>query len=370
MAATGARAATAGPWRASKDTVTVAASQHEYQSKDRAMLFSLDELRAAAALVHSRMPPTPLHFWPQLSEPTGARIWIKHENHAPTGAFKVRGGITFIDWLGRTHPDCPGIITATRGNHGQSQARAATAAGLKAVIYVPHGNSAEKNAAMRAYGANLREFGTDFDEAREEAMRVAAAEGLFPVPPFHKELVRGVATYAMEMFEAKPDLDRVYVPIGCGSGICGVIAARDALGLRTRIVGVVAAEAPAALLSFRAGRMTETPAAQTFADGLAVRVPVPEAFAVYAAGIDDIVAVSEEEIAGAVRCLYRATHNLAEGAGAAALAALLKEKARLSGRDVGIILSGANIDTAWMATILQENTPRPAALDQGPNCAR
>ncbi|MFZ9133881.1 MAG: pyridoxal-phosphate dependent enzyme, partial [Gemmobacter sp.] len=188
-------------------------------------MFTTEELQAATALVHRHMAPTPLYAWPQLARRLGATVWVKHENHGPTGAFKVRGGITFIDWLRRTHPDCPGIVTATRGNHGQSQARAARAAGLRAVVYAPRGNSTEKNAAMRAFGAELHEVGDDFDAAREAAMAAGAAEGLFAVPPFHRELVRGVATYAWEMFTAKPDLHPVYVPIGCGSGICGVIAA-------------------------------------------------------------------------------------------------------------------------------------------------
>lgn len=321
------------------------------------MIFSRDELVSACRLVHMQMSPTPLYDWPQLSALAGTHLWIKHENHAPTGAFKVRGGITFIDWLKRSHPDCKGIITATRGNHGQSQARAAIDAGLKAVIYVPRGNSAEKNTAMRAYGADLREFGEDFDEAREEAMRVAAQEGVFPVPSFHLELVRGVATYAMEMFMTRPELDRVYVPIGCGSGICGVIAARDALGLRTKVIGVVSEQAQTALLSRQAGQMVATKTARTFADGLAVRVPVAEAFAIYAKGAEDIIAVSEDEIADAVRHFYRATHNLAEGAGAAALAGALKQKNQIAGENIGVILSGANIDAAWMKKILDGKTP-------------
>ncbi len=215
--------------------------------------FTTDDLAAAAALVHRQMQPTPLLAWPTLSQRAGATVWVKHENHTPTGAFKVRGGITFIDWLRRTHPACPGVVTATRGNHGQSQARAARAAGLRALVYVPRGNSVEKNAAMRAFGAELVEFGADFDAARIEAMRVGAGERAVPVPPFHRELVRGVATYAWEIFRAKPDLDTVYVPIGCGSGICGVIAARDALGLKTKVVGVVSAGAPTARLSAEAG---------------------------------------------------------------------------------------------------------------------
>lgn len=320
--------------------------------------FSRDELEAAAALVHRQMSATPQYAWPQLAEALGCTVWVKHENHGPTGAFKVRGGITFIDWLRRAHPDRPGIITATRGNHGQSQARAARAAGLRAVIYVPRGNSVEKNAAMRAFGAELVEFGEDFDTARVEAMRVAEAEGLYPVPPFHRELVRGVATYALEFFTAAPELDTVYVPIGCGSGICGVIAARDALGLRTKVVGVVSTEAAGAKLSAEAGHVVETQSARTFADGMAVRVPVAAALAIYRAGAERIVAVSEEEVAEAMRLTFRAIHNTAEGAGAAALAALMQERERMRGRTVGVILSGGNIDTPWMAEVLRGGTPR------------
>ncbi|MCW5689437.1 MAG: threonine dehydratase [Pseudolabrys sp.] len=315
-------------------------------------MFALDEIEDAARLVYRQMQPTPQYVWPLLGERAGATVWVKHENHTPTGAFKVRGGITFIDWLRRTHPDVPGIVTATRGNHGQSQARAATAAGLKAKILVPFGNSVEKNAAMRAFGADLIEFGSDFDEARLEAMRLAEVEGLFPVPPFHRELARGVATYALELFTAARDLDTVYVPIGCGSGICGTIAVRDALGLATEVVGVVSTEAAGAKLSYEAGKLIETNSANTIADGMAVRVPVKEAFDIYSKGASRIVAVSDDEIGAAMRILYRDTHNLAEGAGAAGLAALLQEKDRMRGKKVGIILSGGNVDLPLYAKIL------------------
>ncbi|MGI1663417.1 threonine dehydratase [Palleronia sp. KMU-117] len=324
---------------------------------EEAGMFTKDELHAAAALVGTQMPPTPQYAWPLLRQRLGAEVWVKHENHTPTGAFKVRGGITFIDWLRRSQPDCPGIVTATRGNHGQSQARAARAAGLRALVYVPHGNSVEKNAAMRAFGADLVEHGADFDEARLEAFRVAEAEGLHIVPPFHRELVRGVATYALELFTAAPHLHTVYVPIGCGSGICGVIAARDALGLKTNVVGVVSAAAQCARLSVEAGRLVETPTARTFADGMAVRVPVAEAFEVYSTGAERIVAVSDAEIAEAIRVYYSDTHNLAEGAGAAPLAALMQERGRMQGRAVGVILCGGNIDAGWMRTVLSGGVP-------------
>lgn len=321
------------------------------------MRFTVEELAAAADLVHGQMSPTPQYHWPGLSAATGAEVWVKHENHAPTGAFKVRGGITFMDWLRRDHPESPGICTATRGNHGQSQARAATAAGLRALIYVPRGNSVEKNAAMRGYGGALVEFGEDFDTARVEAMRVAEAEGLTVVPPFHRELVRGVATYGYELFSALKDLDTVYVPIGCGSGICGTILARDAFGLRTEVVGVVSDHAQTAKLSCEAGALVETNSARTFADGMAVRVPVKDAFDIYERGAARIVSVSEEDIAAAIRLYYTATHNLAEGAGAAPLAALMQERERMAGKKVGVILSGGNIDMGWFRTVLEGGVP-------------
>tara|TARA_R110002020_G_scaffold18931_22_gene65511 strand:- start:3156 stop:4124 length:969 start_codon:yes stop_codon:yes gene_type:complete len=322
-------------------------------------MFTLEEIEKAAALVHRHMAPTPQYSWPLINRELGIETWVKHENHTPTGAFKVRGGITFIDWLKRTKPDARGICTATRGNHGQSQARAATAAGLKAKIYVPEGNSLEKNAAMSGFGAEVVIFGHDFDEARLEAVRVAEVEGLAIVPPFHRELARGVASYAYELFSAQPDLDTVYVPIGCGSGICSTIAVRDALGLKTRIVGVVSTEAQAAKLSVEAGALVETGTARTFADGMAVRVPVKEAFDIYATGAERIVAVSDDEVAEAIRIYFRSSHNVAEGAGAAPLAALMQEKARMQGKRVGVILCGGNIDTGKFITVMQGGTPEP-----------
>ena len=321
------------------------------------MKLTEDDLKAAADLVYTQMPPTPQYAWPTLAARLGCEVWVKHENHTPTGAFKVRGGITFIDWLKRTQPGVRGICTATRGNHGQSQARAAVAAGLAAKIYVPFGNSVEKNAAMRAFGADLIEFGEDFDTAKEEAFRVAADEGLATVPPFHEHLVRGVATYAWELLAAVPDLDTLYVPIGCGSGICGCILARDALGLSTRIVGVVSENAQTAKLSVEAGRLVETNSARTFADGMAVRVPVQEAIDIYGPGAERIVAVSEEQVAEAIRVYYHDTHNLAEGAGAAPLAALMQERAAMAGRKVAVILCGGNIDTDWFLTVMTGGVP-------------
>jgi threonine dehydratase len=311
-----------------------------------------DDIEQAARLVYQIMPATAQYAWPLLARRLGCTVWVKHENHTPTGAFKVRGGITFMHWLKREHPGVKGIVTATRGNHGQSLALAATASGLSALIVVPQGNSPEKNLAMRGFGGEVVEYGRDFDEAREEAARLAQVHGLYLVPPFHIELVKGVASYALELFTAAPDLDTVYVPIGCGSGICAVIAARDALNLKTRVVGVVSTEAQAAKLSFESGKICETDSANTFADGLAVRKPVAEAFAIYAAGAQRIVAVSEAQIAEAMNVYYSDTHNLAEGAGAAALAALMQEREAMQGKRVGVILSGANVDRPVYANVI------------------
>ena len=322
-------------------------------------LFTRDELEDAAALVHRDLAPTPQIAWPLLAEAAGCEVVVKHENHLPTGAFKARGGVTFIDWLKRERPEARGVVTATRGNHGQSQARAARAAGMTARVYVPHGNSPEKNAAMRAWGADLVVHGRDFDEAREEAFRAAEAEGLVPVPPFHRELVRGVASYAFELLTAEPRLDALYVPIGCGSGICGCIAVRDALGLDTEIVGVVSTGAPAAQRSVEAGELVETGTCATFADGIAVRVPVREAFEIYREGAARILAVTDEEVADAIRLLWTATHNAAEGAGAAPLAALMQERERMAGRRAAVILCGGNIDARRMAAVLDGGTPAP-----------
>ncbi|WP_426201393.1 threonine dehydratase [Pseudomonas sp. TWP3-1] len=313
-----------------------------------------DDIEQAAQQVYQVMQPTAQYRWPLLAERLGCTVWVKHENHTPTGAFKVRGGITFMNWLRRAHPHVKGIVSATRGNHGQSLALAASAVGLQALIVVPIGNSVEKNNAMRGFGGEVVECGKDFDEARVEAWRLAQARDLYLVPPFHKELVKGVATYALELFTAAPDLDTVYVPIGCGSGICAVIAARDALGLTTEVVGVVSTEAAAAKLSFEAQEIRETASANTFADGLAVRMPIPDAFAIYGAGAARIVSVSEEEIAEAIRVYYTDTHNLAEGAGAAALAALMQERGLMEGKKVGVILSGGNIDRSVYARVIGE----------------
>jgi threonine dehydratase len=307
-------------------------------------MFSLEEMRRAHAVVLRTLRPTPALSWPLIAERFGAEVVVKHENHLPTGAFKVRGGLTYADALIRREPATRGLISATRGNHGQSLAFAGRRFGLSVTILAPQGNSSEKNAAMRALGAELIEFGHDFQAAREEAMRLAEERGLHAVPSFHRDLALGVSTYALELLSERPDLDVLYVPIGQGSGICGCIAARDALRLKTEIVGVQSAEAPAYALSFAAGHVVRTNTADTLADGMATRVPDEEALAVILKGAARIALVSDEDIASAIRAYWTDAHNLAEGAGAAALAAAMKDRSRLKGRKVGLVLSGGNID--------------------------
>ncbi len=309
-------------------------------------MFTLGELEEAARLVHAAFPPTPQYAWPLLSQRVGAEVWVKHENHTPTGAFKVRGGLVFMERLKRENPDVAGVVSATRGNHGQSLAYAGARYGIPVTILVPRGNSVEKNNAMRAQGARLIEYGADFDEAREEAARLAKAEGLLFAPSFARDLVMGVATYALELLRAAPPLAALYVPIGLGSGICGCILARDLLGLKTEIIGVQSTEAPAYALSFAAGRVVTTPAANTRADGMATRLPDANALEVIRKGAARIVTVTDDEVAAAIRAYWQDTHNLAEGAGAAPLAALLQERAAMRGKRAGVVLCGGNIDLA------------------------
>jgi threonine dehydratase len=309
-------------------------------------------LEDAARIVHAAMPPTPQYVWPLLVEALGAEVWLKHENHTPVGAFKLRGGLTYFDALRRREPSCPGVVSATKGNHGQSIGFAARRARLPATIFVPFGNSREKNAAMRALGVTLVEHGHDFQAAREEAARFAAAHGLHFVRAFDMDLVRGVATYWMELFAAAPDLDAIYVPIGQGSGITAAISAREALGLSTRIVGVVSAQAPCYALSFRARRVVEAPVTTQLADGLACRIPDAEALELMLRHVDEVIEVSDDEIAAAMRLLFSATHNTAEGAGAASLAGALKQRAHLRGRKIGLTLCGANVDSDVFARVL------------------
>jgi threonine dehydratase len=324
-------------------------------------VFTLADVESVLPVVRAAMPPTPQYAWPLLHRRTGLEVVVKHENHTPIGAFKVRGGLTYFDRLKRERPQVNGVVTATRGNHGQSLAFAGARAGVTVAIVVPRDNSVEKNAAMRAFGAELIEHGRDFDEAKERAAEIAAERDFEFGPSFHRDLVLGVATYAYELFTAALDLDTVYVPIGLGSGICGLIAARDALGLKARIVGVVSERANAYRLSLDAGRPVPTNAALTFADGMAVRNPDPAALDIIGRGAERVVEVSEDEIAEAIRILFTDAHCLAEGAGAAPLAALMKERGRLQGRRVAVIVTGHNIDRVWMQTVLSGATPQ---LDQ------
>jgi threonine dehydratase len=319
--------------------------------------FEMSDLESAATLVHGVLPPTPQYAWPKLKKRAGCTVWVKHENHTPTGAFKVRGGLVYLDRLRRSAPMTPGVISATRGNHGQSIAFAAARAGVPATIYVPHNNSLDQNSAIAAFGARVVEFGKDFDEAKHEAFRVAAAEGLHFIPSFHKDLVTGVATYALELFRAVPGLDAVYVGVGMGSGISGLITVRDLLGLKTEIIGVGAAKAPATALSFAAGRPVNAPSAQTFADGVATREPNAEAIATICRGAARVAQVSEDAIAEAMRIYFDDTHQIAEGAGAAPLAALLQEREKMANKNVAVVLSGGNIERKRYLQVLSGVTP-------------
>jgi threonine dehydratase len=313
---------------------------------------SLVDIESAAQLIYRSMPPTPQYRWPLLDARVGASVWVKHENHAPTGAFKVRGGLVYVDDLCRSGRKPAGVISATRGNHGQSVGFAARQYGISAAVVVPVDNSIEKNAAMRALGVEVIEQGHDFQAAAEIATEIATSRGWHRFPSFHPLLVRGVGTYAIELFRAVPDLDTVYVPVGLGSGICGVIAARDALGLKTRVVAVVARSAPAFALSFDEGRIVSHEVTTRVADGMACRTPDPAALAIVRKGAERVVQVSDEEVESAMRALFADTHNTAEGGGAAALAALLQEKEKMRGRNIAIVLSGGNVDTSLFSRIL------------------
>ena len=320
-------------------------------------MLTLTDIETAATFIHTVVPPTPQYAWPKLAARAGCRVWVKHENHTPTGAFKVRGGLIYMSELARAGTAPGGVISATRGNHGQSISLAASRVGLPATIYVPFGNSPDQNASMRAFGATVVEFGDDFDQARIEAARVAAERELHFVPSFHMTLVKGVASYALELFRTAGELDAVYVPIGMGSGICGLITVRDLLGLTTQIIGVVSEKAPAMALTFAARKPVPTPTAKTFADGMATRDPQPQAVDIILRGAERIVQVSEDEIAEAMRIYFDDTHHVVEGAGAASLAAALKERHQWAGKNVAVIASGGNIERTRFEQVLNGVTP-------------
>jgi threonine dehydratase len=313
---------------------------------------TLSEIERAASVVYEVMPPTPQYAWPLLNARLGCELWIKHENHTPLGAFKIRGSLVYFRRLKQPGAKVDAVITATRGNHGQAVAFAARREGLRAIIYVPRGNSPSKNRAMCGLGAELVEFGGDFEQARREAMRRAAGEGLHAVPSFHEALVAGVATYSLELFRAVPDIDVAYVPIGLGSGISGMCAAREALGLKTEIVGVVSAHAPCYAESFRLRAPVERPATTELADGVACSATAPEGFEIILRHVSRIVTVTDAEAAHAMRILFEDTHNVAEGAGAAALAAILQEQSALKGKRVAAPLTGGNVDRDVFARVL------------------
>lgn len=316
-------------------------------------MYSRESMNEARRIVREAMAPTPQQRWPLLDLRVGARVWVKHENHTAVGAFKLRGGLVYFDALRRREPDGRGVISATRGNHGQSVGFAARRHGLRATIVVPHGNSVEKNAAMRALGVELIEHGDDFQAAREHAARLAGDRGLHMVASFHDDLVRGVASYWLEFFEAVQP-DAVFVPIGQGSGICACAAARAHTGVRTRIIGVVSAHATAYQQSFREGQAIEAPVTTLLADGMACRVPDEQALSVIRREVDDVIAVTDEQVADAMRALFADTHNVAEGAGAAALAGALLQRERWAGRCIGVALTGGNVDSAVFAKVLAD----------------
>lgn len=315
---------------------------------------TLHEIEAAQQIVYAAMPATPQYTWPLLNQRLGTEAWVKHENHSPVGAFKLRGALVYVTWLKETNPALTTVVAATRGNHGQGVGMAARMLGLKAIIVVPHGNSKEKNLAMQAQGVELIEHGDDFQAALEYAAELASRYGSVLVDSFHERLVMGTATYAFEFFRATPPLKTVYVPIGMGSSICGVSAVRNALGLDTEIVGVVASDAPAHAISFREHRIVPAPALTQIADGLACRQPNPAAMQVIWDNVARVVEVSDAEIAAAMRAYYEDTHNLAEGAAAAALAGALQEKKEIAGTNIGIILTGGNVDRDLYAKVLEE----------------
>jgi threonine dehydratase len=320
-------------------------------------LFGMSDLESAATRVYGVLAPTPQYAWPKLAKRAGCTVWVKHENHTPTGAFKVRGGLVYLDNLRRASPEIPGVISATRGNHGQSIAFASARTGVPATVYVPRNNSLDQNSAIAGFGARVVEFGNDFDEAKHEAFRVAAAEGLHFIPSFHRDLVTGVATYALELFRAVGDLDAVYVGVGMGSGLCGLITVRDLLGLKTEIIGVCAAKAPATALSFAAGCAVNAASAQTFADGVATREPNAEAVATICRGAARVVEVSEDAIAEAMRIYFDDAHQIVEGAGAVPLAALLQERGKMANKNVAVVLSGGNIERKRYLQVLSGVTP-------------
>ena len=316
------------------------------------ILPTLDQIEDAQAIVYRSMPPTPQYSWPLINQRLGLEAWVKHENHTPVGAFKLRGALVYLEWLKRTESGLVGVVAATRGNHGQGVGMAAKLLGLKAAIVVPKGNSIEKNLAMRALEVELIEFGYDFQESLVYARTLAGNRDWAMIDSFHQRLVMGTSTYALEFFRGAPKLDAIYVPIGLGSSICGVAAVRNALDLNTEIVGVVASQSPSYALSFRQKTIVEAPAGTAIADGLACRTPHPTAMDVIWKNVSRVVEVSDVEIAEAMRAYYQDTHNVAEGAAAAPLAAAMRESSAMQGKRIGLVLTGSNVDSGVLARVL------------------
>jgi threonine dehydratase len=336
------------------------ATRRREENEMGGVLPGLNEIESAARLIYQTMPATPQYSWPLINARAGAEVWVKHENHTRVGAFKIRGGLVYMDWLRRERPDVKTIVSATRGNHGQSLPFAAAQYGIRAVLVVPFGNSVEKNRAMRALGAELVEFGQDFQAASEHAERLERENGWHRVPNFDMRLVTGVATYALELFSACGALETIYVPIGMGSGVCGTIAVRNALGLATRVVGVVSSHAPAYALSVAAGEVREHESRTAIADGVACRKPDAVALEIIRAGMDRVVTVDDDEVKDAMRAYFVDTHNVAEGAGAVGLAGLLKDRAN-GGQRVGTVLTGGNVDSEVFGEVLCESRIRALA---------
>ena len=314
---------------------------------------TLQEIESAAEVVYRDFQATPQYRWALLSERLGTDCWVKHENHTPVGAFKIRGGLTYFDGLRREGRLPAAVISATRGNHGQSLAWAARSHGVPCTVVVPKGNSVEKNAAMRALGARLIEHGDDFQDSREHALRLAADNGWHMVPSFAAPLVLGVSTYWWEFFKAVPALDVAYVPIGLGSGVCAAIAAKLALSHPVRIVGVVSAHATTYADSLAAGKVVAAPVTTQLADGVACRIAEADALASMAPHIDRVVQVTDAEVAQAMRAIYQDTHNVAEGAGAASFAAAMQQRSAMRGKVVGTTLCGGNVDADVFAKVLR-----------------
>ena len=312
---------------------------------------TLKDAYAARPRVYRVVKPTPLMRHALLSAETGLDLYVKHENHNPTGAFKIRGGLNLIASL--SAEERRGVITASTGNHGQSIAYASQREGVPCTIVVPRGNNPEKNAAMRALGAEVIEFGRDFDEAREKVEQMQHERGLRYVHSANEPLlIAGVATYALEIFDDLPDVDVVLVPIGGGSGACGCSIVRTGIGSRAKVIGVQAAGADAFARSWRTHTRVVGDKADTFAEGMATRVTFDLPFGILQRELDDVVTLGEDELAEGVRLALRATHNLAEGAGGSALAAALKLRDRLAGRKVVCVMSGGNIDRATLRRVL------------------